>query len=174
MLSALRNLFGGEEPHFSLAWEPSTQPLLLIDLARGAVGALKFGDPPEAAQFFGRPDEARPTESSLTLVYLTRGFELEFELGRFVELHTCIGPGPSVPEFEGLQFCRPRLSNGGELTPAMNPAALQAALGEPTYGEVEDEEEPLLTYEVGNLAHEFWFNAEGALSKWSFMENEPA
>lgn len=170
MFESLRKLFGGEEaaPHPAMSWEPVTAPLPVVDIGGGAVGALKFGDPVEGARFLGRPDAATVNGQCVRLDYRSRGFEIEFEGNRFVELEAYIGPGAAPEE---TAFCTPQLSNGGRLTTAMTTAAIKGTLGEPTH-EDPDEDEAVLSYDLGRLAHEFHFGSGGALSSWVFMLND--
>lgn len=170
MIDALRNLFGGEPeppPHPARSWEPADTPLPVIDLAQGAVGALRFGDPLEKARMFGRPDDVTVTGEWVSLSYESRGFELEFYQDCFDELRVFIAAPEGDPD---RRSCVPTLSNGGQLTAAVTPEAIKAALGEPHYAD-EDEGEANLLYENDQFVNEFDFE-NGTLWQWTFSRNE--
>lgn len=170
MMDVFRNLFGGEPeppPHPAMSWEPAATPLPVIDLAQGAVGSLRFGDPLENARGFGRPDDVSITGEWVSLSYASRGFELEFYQDRFDELRVIIAAPAGDPD---RRSCVPTLSNGGQLTPAVTPEAIKAALGEPQYTD-EDDEEVNFIYENDQFVNEFDFE-NGSLWQWTFSRNE--
>lgn len=173
MIEALRNLFGGgepEPPHPAMLWEEAQTPLPVIDVASGAVGTLEFHQPIESARFLGRPDHVSVIGQCVSLAYNARGFELEFFNDEFLEIMVHIQPELGEDGEPVTGSATPTLSNGGQLTPAVTPEAIQAALGEPTHRS-EDEGEVYVIYENERFANEFTF-LNGSLTQWAFSHND--
>lgn len=187
---------------FSRDWPPSTGYIPEVDLQRGAIGSLRFGDPIEAARSFGKPTEHRiygsdasAQSGSGNLQYRDIGLELEYERGRFVLMAFVIAEEeggvryvnksvePSVlmasviaeedhPTHPPKQLARPRLSDGTELTPDTTEADLTRRFGTPKSRD-EDEDETVVIYELPNTTvMEFEFNAAGKLMRWNYYLND--
>lgn len=160
-----------EDADPSRHWAPSEEPMPPFDMASGALGGLRLGGRLEQAEFLGRPDRDEQTAAPrwFTLDYASRGFQLVFETGQFMELNCAIARPADTPREPGQGFCRPRLSGGIELTPETSVADIRRTFGAPE----SEENYPrgrALTYRQGTFTMEFEFEkATDKLLDWSVM-----
>ncbi len=76
---------------------PSGSGTPSVNPASRSLGFVRLGDSLDAARTLGRPDRfVRHGEGFYTLSYASRGFAIEFEEGRLVEIACFIGPGGRV------------------------------------------------------------------------------
>ncbi|HVU38217.1 MAG TPA: hypothetical protein VHC95_07780 [Opitutales bacterium] len=165
----LDNLLG-KRPDPTVQWGPHQPPYPLADVEGRSFGALKFGDPVEAAAFLGKPEisEYKDYLNYQQLRYLKGGFEVGFEKEKFSYLVFFIGPDKYNLNNSAIEFSRPRLRWGKienqELTPAMRPADIQAIFGAPAETD-EEADESSLTYRHQGMTVEFDFDAEKKLKR---------
>lgn len=145
---------------------PSGSGTPSVNPASRSLGFVRLGDSLDAARTLGRPDRfVRHGEGFYTLSYASRGFAIEFEEGRLVEIACFIGPGGATPSDPPPAFVRPTLPAGRTLGPETTVADVIAELGEPQTRDESDE--PVLTYVSGGVAQEFYFDERGRLQTWS-------
>ena len=163
----LRTLFGrwaGRHPDPTQDWPvalPETPPL---DLRRGMVGPIRFGDPLQSACVFGRPDRCRTVRAGyLELAYAGAGFQIDFEDGRLAYAAYFLGPegagtGPGGPRLTTLQVDGQRLSGHTAL------AHLAECWG-PASTEERDEEEIVVWYLRSGFTVELEARPDGLLKR---------
>jgi hypothetical protein len=138
-----------------------------VSVPSRSVGFLRFGDPFEKARALGRPDAyTEHAAGTATLDYRSRGFAVEYELGRFIELAYFIGPGGMTPSAPEPHYVRPTTPGGLLLTPGVSLSDIRTE-----YGDQGGDEPDLLTYEHEGLVQEFAFES-GRLATWTLYLNE--
>jgi hypothetical protein len=146
----LRSLFGSKDP--TRSWpSASHQGMPDLDLNRPAFGSLVFGDPLEAASFFGRPGKCEITKYAIDLYY-PQGFELSFEEDRFVMLHIYFHETQHMPAASQVRF-----NSGFVVSAATVPDDVSGRLG----NEIDAEqwnEHGVMQYCYGNFVIEFIFD----------------
>jgi hypothetical protein len=143
-------------------WPESDEPLPPFDLAAGSLGGLRFGDEFDRAEFLGRPDRVEHP-GGMWFHYDSRGFQLYFEAGQFVELSCDISKPANRDAPSGQGYSRPTISGGLTLTPETTEAQVRNRFGPP-----DTDEEHTLVYPRGRYYMTFEFDPPtGKLLTWS-------
>jgi hypothetical protein len=134
-----------------------------VNVAFRTVGFLTFGDPLEKAKSLGRPDRyTQHGPGTCSLDYRSRGFAIEYEVDRFVEIAYFIGPGGLTPGDPAPTYARPSTPAGTSLTPDVTPADVRGEYGDPDGGG-----DGTLTYVRDGFVQEFAFDDGGRLATWT-------
>ena len=129
----------------------------------------RFGEPLEALQAFGRPDEFvwhnRSTRNA-TLKYFERGMEVDVESGRFVGVTFYISEAMCPRKYKPA---RPKGPDGREITTNTTRDQLIEAFGKP---EPKGTDEEALVIIHGDTASDFLFDEDGTLDQWAVFSND--
>lgn len=163
MFTALLRFFG--VPYdLTKSWQKIRMPSLIIDLPARSINGVRFGDPVERAQIFGRPTQfLLPHRNYVELVYENDGFELAFDKGKLSYAAFLVGPDDCFPEKRPSSFSQP-LINSTELTQQHSRSRIEALLGRPKLVDC-DEEEAILYYEKNSLTIEFELSTQDSLKR---------
>ena len=163
----LRNLFARwarRHPDPTQDWPvalPDTPPL---DLRRGTVGPIRFGDPLQSACVFGRPDCCRLVRAGyFELVYAGAGFQIDFEDGRLAYAAFFLGPEGDGTGPEGLRSATLQL-DGQRLSGHTALAHLAESWG-PASTEERDDEEIVVWYLRSGFTVELEARPDGLLKR---------
>ena len=163
----LRALFGKRPPPDPTAgWPQLDTPTPNLDSSRKSVGTLPFGASLLDAKIFGRPDAFQWLQGTdCSLLYASKGFELEFASGHLESIAFFVGPDACQPESPLLTFCSPSVDSI-PLSHASTRSQAEAAFGSPTQVD-EDEDETIILILRNGLELEFEFSPSGTLKRLS-------
>lgn len=165
MLRNLFNKFQNERPNPTGDWPTHSPQTPIIDLEHGSVGPLRFGDALDSAIIFGKPTSFEwHSATSCSLIYAEAGFQLDFELGRFVYAAWFIGPDEFAPKLESLHYSQPLVNGAIPLSSDTTVSRIEAAFGDPASRD-DDEEETILFYQKHALIVEFECTPTGTLKR---------
>jgi hypothetical protein len=169
-MSFLDRLFG-KRPDPTEGWGTTCTSAPEIDLTAMRFGALRFGDPLEAAAFLGRPDRVKLEPSGNDeLLYSSAGFLLEFEEGKFAFLAFFTGPDDLLPD-PAISFSQPLLrsgkADGVRLTRKTDWIEIERLFG-PAHEVDTEQDETILTYTIQGVTMEFELDGESSrLKRWN-------
>lgn len=148
-------------------WPEQAARIPDFDWSSLSLGPLRFGDPVERAEAFGRPDTFRWTQPGYCeLFYARAGLLIAFDRGGFSYIAWLIGADAGRPERQGTHYATPSLDGELTLTPATTPDQIRARLGEPL-SEDTDEATSVLIYAGEGIVLEFEFDPSGSLKRWN-------
>lgn len=131
--------------------------------------APRFGEPLEALQAWGKPDEVRwhnRGSRHATLKYFERGMEVDVESGKFVGVTFYISEAMAPMKYKP---CRPKGPDGRELTTGTPRESLIEAFGPP---DPKGTDEEALVIIHGDTASDFLFDEDGKLGQWALFIND--
>lgn len=164
MLRAILAKLKGSPPDPTTDWPRLSVSAPAIDSSRGAVGELHFGDDIQSARKFGRPERFRWTQPAYCeLLYAKRGFQLDFDSGRFAYAAFFVGPDACLLEASSLAFSTPRVDST-LLSQSTTLKEIEAAFGVPSSQDREDDE-TVLFYARRSVTLEFEASAARMLKR---------
>jgi len=155
-------------------WPESTGTTPEVDLTHKLIGKLKFGSPLVEARYLGKPDSAHYSQPDyLELIYGPGGFRLDFDHGNLAYAAFFIGPDEFQPTVPDLKFCEPLVHGAQRFTANMSRIGLENIFGPAEHVDERDSCEAILSFCRDGLVHEFEFDLNDKLKRWSlFPEQE--
>lgn len=134
-------------------------------------GDLRFGDEFQRAAFLGRPDNVTWTLASYCqLLYVSEGFQIDFDEEKFAYAAFFIGPDDYSPKHPALKFSKPTVLVGGRgavsLSSETDRTSILSIFGEPESVDSEPEEE-ILYYTIQGITLEFELDIKRSLKRWN-------
>ena len=164
MLQSLIARLTGRRPDPTRRWPRCYPDTPMVDLARGTVGSLRFGDAIDCAQCFGRPDRFRWSRPDYCeLLYAGAGFEIDFDGGRLAYVAFFLGPDECLPKCSELRFASMWL-DGRPISKGTSLPEIQTVFGRPVSAE-RGEDEIVVCYVRNGLLVEFEATPAGALKR---------
>lgn len=171
----LRSIIGkltGRLPNPTENWPRISMPAPNINLSRGTIGSMRFGDDLASASVFGRPNTFRWTQADYCeLVYADAGFQIDFALGRLAYAAFFLGPDAHLPA--GATFSRPRIASSNCLSKDTSEKDIEAVFGTPKFRDC-DEKEIILFYDEKWLTLEFECTPSGKLKRLNVYPTKEA
>ena len=150
-------------------WPERAGCTLEITLNPPAVNGLKFRGHMDEARILGRPSDITTVGSgpvAMRLDFAHCGLSLEYEDDRLVYVGVIISPADDISSDSGMTPARATLLHGAQVTlsPAVTAEQIVKTIGRP--GNIDsDEDEHILTYEIGGYTVEVEFTPRNELKR---------